>query len=261
MSQGRPNPGDLLRAAQLEEALAARGKLKIFFGAAPGVGKTYAMLTAAQRLAREGVDIVVGLVETHGRAETEQQLLGLDLLPRREVQYKGTTLREFDLDAALARRPEVLLLDELAHTNAPGSPFEKRWQDVEELRKAGISVLTTLNVQHVESINDVVGQITGVNVRETVPDSVLESADEIELVDLPPEALIERLKAGKVYVPESISAAAGSFFRKGNLTALRELSLRRTAEWVDRQMRQYREGQSIRAIWPTAERILVAVSP
>ncbi|MBS0189953.1 MAG: sensor histidine kinase KdpD [Phycisphaerales bacterium] len=261
MSDGRPNPGDLLRAAQLEEARAARGTLKIFFGAAPGVGKTYAMLTAAQRLAREGVDIVVGLVETHGRAETEQQLLGLDLLPRREVDYKGTVLREFDLDAALARRPELLLLDELAHSNAPGSRFEKRWQDVEELRKAGIGVLTTLNVQHVESINDVVGQITGVHVRETVPDSVLEGADEIELVDLPPEALIERLKAGKVYVPESIGAATGSFFRKGNLTALRELSLRRTAEWVDRQMRQYREGQSIRAIWPTSERILVAVSP
>lgn len=261
MPEDRSDPGELLARAAQEEAHAKRGRLKIFFGAAPGVGKTFAMLAVAQRLAREGVDVVVGLVETHGRTETEQQLLGLDILPRREVEYKGTTLREFDLESALARRPEVLLLDELAHTNAPGSRFEKRWQDAEELRKAGISVLTTLNVQHVESTNDVVRQITGVSVAETVPDSVLENADEIELVDLPPDALLQRLHAGKVYVPESIAAATSSFFRKGNLTALREISLRRTAEWVDRQMRLYRDGQNIRAIWPAAERILVAVSP
>ncbi len=261
MPDGRPSPADLLRAAQLEEARTGRGRLKIFFGAAPGVGKTYAMLAASHRLAREGVDVVIGLVETHGRAETEQQLLGLDILPRRAVEYKGAKLSEFDLDAALARKPEILILDELAHTNAPGSRFEKRWQDVEELVKSGIGVYTTLNVQHIESINDVVGQITGVQVRETVPDSVIEEADEIELVDLPPEVLLERLKAGKVYVPENIANAMDSFFRKGNLTALRELALRRTAEWVDHQMRQYREGNSIRAIWPAAERILVAVSP
>ncbi|MBX3390675.1 MAG: sensor histidine kinase KdpD [Phycisphaeraceae bacterium] len=258
---GRANPDELLARARHEEARAGRGRLKIFFGAAPGVGKTYAMLTAAQRLAREGVDVVVGLVETHGRAETEQQLLGLDILPRRRVDYKGTTLAEFDLDAALARRPEILVLDEFAHTNAPGSRFEKRWQDVEEVLAAGISVYTSLNVQHIESLNDVISQITGVQVRETVPDSVIEKADEIELIDLPPDVLLERLKAGKVYVPDSIAPAMDSFFRRGNLTALRELSLRRTAEWVDGQMRRYREGNSIRAIWPAAERILVAVSP
>ncbi|MBL8886995.1 MAG: sensor histidine kinase KdpD [Phycisphaerales bacterium] len=258
---GRANPNELLARAREEEARAGRGRLKIFFGAAPGVGKTFAMLNAAQRLAREGVDVVIGLVETHGRAETEQQLLGLDILPRRPVEYKGTTLAEFDLDAALARRPEVLVLDEFAHSNAPGSRFEKRWQDVEELLAAGISVYTSLNVQHIESLNDVVSQITGVQVRETVPDSALEKADEIELIDLPPDVLLERLKAGKVYVPDSIAPALDSFFRRGNLTALRELALRRTAEWVDGQMRRYRETNSIRAVWPAAERILVAVSP
>ncbi|MBN8597829.1 MAG: sensor histidine kinase KdpD [Planctomycetes bacterium] len=258
---GRANPNDLLTHAREEEARAGRGRLKIFFGAAPGVGKTFAMLSAAQRLAREGVDVVVGLVETHGRAETEQQLLGLDILPRRSVEYKGTTLNEFDLDAAVARRPEILVLDEFAHTNAPGSRFEKRWQDVEELLAAGISVYTSLNVQHIESLNDVIAQITGVQVRETVPDSAIEQAAEVELIDLPPDVLLERLKAGKVYVPDSIAPAMDSFFRRGNLTALRELSLRRTAEWVDGQMRRYRESNSIRAIWPASERILVAVSP
>lgn len=257
----RPDPTELLTHAQREEARRGRGRLKIFIGAAPGVGKTYAMLAAAQRLARDGVDLVIGLVETHGRTETEQMLLGLDILPRRGVAYRGTTLREFDLDAALSRKPEIVVLDELAHTNAPGSRFEKRWQDAEELLKAGIGVYSTLNVQHIESLNDVVAQITGVQVRETVPDSVVDEADELELVDLPPEVLLERLKAGRVYVPESIQAASDSFFRQGNLIALRELALRRTAEWVDRQMREYKRGKGIRAIWPAAERILVAVSP
>lgn len=261
MQDRRPDPAELLTRAEREEARRGRGRLKIFFGSAPGVGKTYAMLSAVQRLARDGVDVVIGLVETHGRTETEQMILGLDLLPRRIVEYRGTTLREFDLDKALARRPEIIVLDELAHTNAPGSRFEKRWQDVEELLKAGISVYTTLNVQHIESLNDVVAQITGVLVRETVPDSVVDEADEVELVDLPPDVLLERLKAGRVYVPESIQAATESFFRRGNLTALREIALRRTAEWVDRQMREYKLGQGIRAIWPAAERILVAVSP
>lgn len=272
MPERRPDPADLLRSVEREEARAARGRLKIFFGAAPGVGKTYTMLAAAQRLAREGVDIVVGLVETHGRSETEQMLLGLDILPRRMVEYlgtdaagpspgSGTTLAEFDLDAAIARRPEIIVLDELAHTNAPGSRFEKRWRDVQELLRAGIGVYTTLNVQHIESLNDIVAQITGVQVRETVPDSVLDDADEIELVDLPPEVLLDRLKAGKIYVPQSIQAASDSFFRRGNLTALREIALRRTAQWVDRRMQEYKLGQGIRAIWPAAERILVAVSP
>lgn len=268
MPERRPDPAEVLAHAQREEARRGRGRLKIFFGAAPGVGKTYAMLAAVQRLVRDGVDIVVGLVETHGRTETEQMLLGPDILPRRHVEYRGpdgtsspVTLSEFDLDAALLRRPEIVVLDELAHTNAPGSKFEKRWQDVEELLKAGISVYTTLNVQHIESLNDVVAQITGVRVRETVPDSIVDEADEIELVDLPPEVLLERLKAGRVYVPESVEAARESFFRPGNLTALRELALRRTAEWVDRQMQEYKRGKGIRAIWPAAERIMVAVSP
>lgn len=274
MPQRRPDPAELLSRAQREESQSERGRLKIFFGAAPGVGKTYAMLASAQRLGREGVDVVIGLVETHKRAETEGMLLGLDILPRRAVEYRGpdgslapVILSEFDLDAALARRPEILLVDELAHTNAPGIPaarFEKRWQDVQELLKAGISVHTTLNVQHIESLNDVVAQITGVRVRETVPDVVVEEADEVELVDLPPDVLLDRLKAGRVYVPENIQHAInadGGFFRKGNLTALRELALRRTAEWVDHQMREYKEGKGIRAIWPAAERVLVAVSP
>lgn len=261
MPDHRPDPTELLTRAQREEARRGRGRLKIFFGAAPGVGKTYAMLAAAQRIARDGVDIVVGLVETHGRTETEQMLLGLDILPRRSVSYHRTLLREFDLEATLARKPEIVVLDELAHTNAPGSRFDKRWQDVEELLKAGIWVYSTLNVQHIESLNDVVAQITGVQVRETVPDSVIDEADEVELVDLPPEVLLERLKAGRVYVPQSIQGASESFFRRGNLIALRELALRRTAEWVDRQMREYKRGQGIRAIWPAAERILVAVSP
>jgi two-component system sensor histidine kinase KdpD len=267
-AENRPTPEEMLARAKQEETRSKRGRLKIFFGAAPGVGKTYALLNTVQRLAREGIDIVIGLVETHGRAETEQMLLGLDILPRRTVEYRGhdgaatpVTLHEFDLGAALARKPEILVLDELAHTNAPGSRFEKRWQDVQELLKAGIDVYSTLNVQHIESLNDVVAQITGVQVRETVPDAVVDEADEIELVDLPPDVLLDRLRAGRVYVPDSIQHATDSFFRKGNLTALRELALRRTAEWVDRQMLQFKEGKGIRAIWPAAERILVAVSP
>lgn len=268
MPDRRPQPAELLAQAQREEARAGRGRLKIFFGAAPGVGKTYAMLSSVQRLAREGVDVVIGLVETHGRAETEQMLLGLDILPRRSVEYRGqdgtgmsVTLSELDLDAALARRPEILVVDELAHSNAPGSRFQRRWQDIQELQRAGISVYTTMNVQHIESLNDVIAQITGVQVRETVPDRVVDEADEIELVDLPPDVLLDRLRSGRIYVPQSIRHATDSFFRKGNLTALRELALRRTAEWVDRQMQLYKDGHGIRAIWPAAERILVAVSP
>lgn len=261
MTVRRPDPGELLARAAREQSKIGKGRLKIFFGAAPGVGKTYAMLATVQRLSRDGIDIAIGLVETHGRTETEQMILGLDILPRRKVEYRGTVLAEFDLDAGLARKPEIIVLDELAHTNAPGSRFEKRWQDVQELLQAGISVYTTLNIQHIESLNDVVAQITGVEVRETVPDSILDEASEVELVDLPPEVLLERLKAGKIYVPESIQAATNSFFRRGNLTALRELALRRTAEWVDRQMQEYKRGQGIRAIWPASERIVVAVSP
>lgn len=269
-----------------------RGRLKIFFGMCPGVGKTYAMLAAAQRTATQGVDVAVGVVETHGRAETEQMLLGLDIIPRVKIEYGGarartvaatssandsaveagatprttTTLHEFDVDAAIRRRPDILLVDELAHTNAPGSPSgrAKRWQDVEACLAAGVNVYTTLNVQHLESINDVVAQITGVKVTETVPDRVFDEADEIELVDLPPDALHERLKAGKVYLGEHAARAvdpSDGFFRKGNLLALRELALRRTAAWVDSDMRRYKQDRGIRAVWPAGERIVVAVSP
>ena len=233
----------------------------LFFGAPAGVGKTYAMLEAARALKADGVDVVVGYVETHGRAETEALLEGLEILPARKVAYRGTTLREFDLDAALARRPAVILVDELAHTNAPGSRHAKRWQDVLELVEAGISVYTTMNVQHVESLNDIVAKITGVIVRETVPDSVLERADQIELVDLPPDELIQRLHEGKVYLPEQAQAAIENFFRKGNLMALRELALRRAAEHVDAEMKAYMRDHGVARTWPVSERILVCVSP
>lgn len=264
LSAARPDPDTLLARAQREAAGPSHGRLKIFFGMAPGVGKTYAMLAAAQRMAAQGVDVVAGVVETHGRVETEQMLLGLDILPRRHVAYSGATLHEFDVDAAILRRPDILLIDELAHTNAPGSVREKRWQDVQACLKAGVNVYTTLNVQHLESINDVVAQITGVPVRETVPDSVFDEADEIELVDLPPDALHERLKSGKVYLGDNAARAvdpSDGFFRKGNLLALRELALRRTAAWVDSDMRRYKQDRGIRAVWPAGERIVVAVSP
>jgi two-component system sensor histidine kinase KdpD len=240
---------------------AGRGKLKIFFGAAAGVGKTYAMLLAARELASEGVEVVVGVIEHHGRKETAALLLGLEILPRRKVERQGTVVLELDLDGALARRPALLLVDELAHTNEEGSRHAKRWQDVEELLAAGIDVYTTMNVQHIESLNDVVAQITGVRVRETVPDAMVDDADEVALVDLPPDDLIERLREGKVYVPGQAKRALESFFKKGNLIALRELALRKTAERVDEQMRTYKRAQGIEATWATTDRILVCVSP
>jgi two-component system, OmpR family, sensor histidine kinase KdpD len=257
----RPDPEVLLARAKEEEARKSRGRLKLFFGAAAGVGKTYAMLEAARELKADGVDVVVGVVETHGRAETESLLEGLEILPARQVPYRGSTLKEFDLDAALARRPAVILVDELAHSNAEGSRHAKRWQDVLELVDAGINVYTALNVQHLESLNDLVAKITGVIVRETVPDSVLERADEIELVDLPPDELIQRLQEGKVYLPQQAEEAMHNFFRKGNLIALRELALRRTADRVDAQMQAYMRDHAIAKTWPVAERVLVCVSP
>jgi len=257
----RPDPEALLARAREEEARKNRGRLKIFFGAAAGVGKTFAMLEAARELKADGVAVVVGCVETHGRAETESLLDGLEILPPRLVPYRGTTLKEFDLDAALARRPALLLVDELAHSNAEGSRHAKRWQDVLELVDAGINVYTAVNVQHLESLNDLVAKITGVVVRETVPDSVLERADEIELVDLPPDELIQRLQEGKVYLPQLAQEAIRSFFRKGNLIALRELALRRTADRVDAQMQAYMRDHAIAKTWPVAERVLVCVSP
>jgi two-component system sensor histidine kinase KdpD len=257
----RPDPDALLARVQQEQAREHQGKLKVFFGAAAGVGKTYAMLEAARAQQVAGVDVVVGWVDTHGRAETEALLPGLERLPPHTVEYRGTTLREFDLDTALARRPALILVDELAHTNAPGSRHAKRWQDVTELLAAGIDVYTTLNVQHLESLNDIVARVTEVPTRETVPDSILEEAAEVELVDLSPDDLIHRLKDGKVYVPEQAGEAVRRFFRKGNLIALRELALRTTAARVDAQMEVYRREHAVPRIWPVAERILVCVSP
>jgi len=252
---GRPSPEALLALAERE----GRGRLKIHLGAAPGVGKTFAMLSNARRLAGEGLDVVVGLVETHGRAETAALIEGLEVLPRRPVIHRGRSLMEFDIDAALARRPALLVVDELAHTNAPGSRHPKRFQDVEELLDAGIDVWTALNIQHLESLSDVVGRITGVTVRETVPDRILERADEVVLVDLTPEELVERLKDGKVYLPESAARAIDNFFKPSNLTALRELALRRTAAHVDDEMLAFLRQSAIEGPWPTAERILVCV--
>jgi two-component system, OmpR family, sensor histidine kinase KdpD len=260
VSDERPDPDELLKRVAEEEARKHRGKLTIFFGAAPGVGKTFAMLEAAGQEKAEGREVVVGVVETHGRRETEELLRGLEVLPRRAVPYRGVTLKEFDLDGALRRQPGLILVDELAHTNAEGSRHQKRWQDVEELLAAGIDVHSTMNVQHIESLKDVVAQITGVVIRESVPDSVVEQADEIRLVDLPPDELRERLKEGKVYIADQAVRAADAFFRKGNLIALRELALRRTAERVDAQMRQYKRDQGIEVTWAASERILVCVS-
>jgi two-component system sensor histidine kinase KdpD len=256
----RPNPDDLLARVQAEEARQARGKLKIFLGYAAGVGKTYAMLEAAHQRLAQGVDVVIGYVETHSRPETEALVARLEVMPRLQVAYRGATLPEMDVDAVLARRPQLALVDELAHTNAPGSRHPKRYFDVQDLLAAGINVYTTLNIQHLESLNDVVAQITGVTVREKVPDSVLDEASEIEVVDLPPPELLQRLQEGKVYVPEQAARAIQQFFRMGNLTALRELALRRTAERVDEQMRTYMQTRAIPGPWPAGERLLVCVS-
>jgi two-component system sensor histidine kinase KdpD len=261
MEETRPNPDELLQQVKEEELRRKRGKLKIFFGAVAGVGKTYAMLEATQARRQEGLDVVVGVVETHGRQETEALLKGLEILPPRLVEYRGTKLREFEFDGAMARKPAILLVDELAHTNAPGGRHPKRWQDVNALLDAGINVYTTLNVQHLESLKDVVFQITGITVRETVPDSVVERADEIELIDLPPDDLLRRLREGKVYVPDLAGRAIEHFFRKGNLIALRELALRCAADRVNLQALTYRQEQAITRPWRTAERLLVCVTP
>lgn len=261
MNDSRPNPDKLLAQVQAEEAEQARGKLKIFFGAAPGVGKTYAMLEAARKVAKDGVDVVIGYVEKHVRPETYALTLGLDVQPLKDVPYRDSVLHEFDLEGTLARRPALVVLDELAHTNAPGSTHAKRWQDVEQLLEAGIDVYTTLNVQHLESLNDIVAKITKVQVRETVPDSIFDAAHEVELVDLPPDDLIERLQEGKVYLEDQAARAVQHFFQKGNLYALRELALRRTAERVNAQLQDYRKEKSISGAWPTGEKLLVCVGP
>jgi two-component system sensor histidine kinase KdpD len=257
----RPDPDALLDKLQRDEEKRQRGRLKIFFGASAGVGKTYAMLQAARRRHDEGADVVIGIAETHGRSETAALLDGLDVLPPQQIEYRGRKLGEFDLDAALARKPQLILVDELAHSNVQGARHLKRWQDVYELLDAGIDVYTTVNVQHLESLNDVVGQITGIRVWETVPDRVFDRADEVTLVDLPAEELLDRMRDGKVYMPQQAERAVRNFFRKGNLIALRELALRRTADRVDAQMREYRADRSIQRIWQARERLLVCVGP
>ncbi len=251
----RPDPDALLR----EAARGERGRVKIFLGAAPGVGKTYEMLLTAQAKRRDGVDVVVGVVETHGRAETEALTQGLEIIPRRKMQYRDRLIEEMDVDAILARRPRLVLVDELAHTNAPGSRHPKRYLDVEELLAAGIDVYTTLNIQHVESLNDVVAKITRIRVRETVPDSIVDAADGVEVIDLTPEDLVQRLKDGKVYVPHQAERAVRHYFSPGNLTALRELALRRTAQRVDEQMVSYMRSHAIRGPWEAGERVLVCI--
>jgi two-component system sensor histidine kinase KdpD len=257
----RPDPDLLLARLEAEEVRARRGKLKIFFGASPGVGKTYAMLAAAQQLKEQGLDVTVGVVETHGRSETAALLQGLEVLPLKSIEYKNRVLAEFDLDAALVRKPRLLLVDELAHSNAPGSRHPKRWQDVEELISAGIDVYTTVNVQHLETLNDVVSGITGIKVWETLPDRLFDLADEVVLVDLPPDELLQRLREGKVYLPQQAERAIRNFFRKGNLLALRELSLRRTADRVDEDMVAYRRDQAVAPVWQTQDCLLVCVGP
>jgi two-component system sensor histidine kinase KdpD len=254
----RPSPEALLEAARREDSRA--GRLKIFIGAAPGVGKTYEMLQSAHARLKAGIDVVVGVVETHGRAETEALLRGLEVLPRKRLTYKDQTLEEMDLDALIERRPQIALVDELAHTNAPGSRHPKRYLDVEELLSHGIDVYTAVNVQHIESLNDVVAQITHVRVRETVPDSVFDRAEAIELIDLTPDDLIQRLKEGKVYVPKQAERALEHYFSPGNLTALRELALRRTAERVDEQLLNHMQANAIAGPWAAGERILVCLS-
>lgn len=255
----RPDPDALLARLEAESIQKNRGKLKIFFGASPGVGKTYAMLGAARALQAQGVDLVIGVVETHGRTETAEMVRGLASIAQKHIEYKGHQLLEFDIDAALARQPELILVDELAHSNAPGSRHPKRWQDVEELLAAGIDVFTTVNVQHLESLNDVIGGITGIKVWETLPDHVFDQADEIVLVDLPHDELLRRLKEGKVYIPQQAERAVQNFFRKGNLLALRELALRRTADRVDEEVLAYRRETSVSTVWPTQESLLVCI--
>lgn len=259
MNDHRPDPDELLASLEAKAERARRGKLRIFFGASPGVGKTYAMLTAARQLQAQGVDLVVGVAETHGRDETARLLQGLEVLPRRSVAYRGHTLEEFDLDAALARKPDLVLVDELAHTNAPGSRHPKRWQDVDELIEAGIDVFSTVNVQHLDSVSDVVAGITGIRVFETVPDHVFDDADEVVLVDLTPDELLARLREGKVYLPHQAERAIQNFFRKGNLLALRELALRRTADRVDEDVRDYRRERAVSRVWKTGEMLLACI--
>ncbi len=256
----RLTPEESLKRAYEEERHQLRGKLKIYLGAAPGVGKTYTMIEEAQTKHTQGLDVVIGIIETHGRHDIEALLKNLEVVPRQKIDYRGQKLTEFDLDAALKRNPAIILIDEMAHTNAPGLRHSKRWQDIKELLDRGIDVYTTLNVQHIESLNDAVAQILHTQVKETIPDFMLELADTIELIDIPPEDLLKRLQEGKVYIPEQASLATEHFFRKGNLSALRELALRITAERVEAQVLLYRQDLGIKHVWPTKVKLLVCVS-
>jgi two-component system sensor histidine kinase KdpD len=280
--EGRPDPEELLKRYGLRDSdLAApkppppaagnqaapevdaahterkRGRLRIYLGAAAGVGKTYAMLNEGHRRKGRGTDVVVGYVETHGRPQTQAQIGDLEVIPRKKVNYRGVTLEEMDTEAIIARHPKVVLIDELAHTNVPGSTHAKRYQDVEEIRNAGIDVVTTLNIQHLESLNDLVASITGVRVRETMPDRILDEADEVELIDISPHALRQRMKHGNIYPLDRVDTALNNFFREGNLTALRELALRRTAEKTEEQLQEYMTEHQIHRVWPASERVLV----
>ncbi len=269
---GRPDPEALLKRYNLRdtdlytatpsepvesEQEGKHGRLRIYLGSVAGSGKTYTMLQEGHRRKERGTDVVIGYVETHNRPHTIEQLGNLEIIPRAKVAYKGVTLEEMDTAAIIARHPQVVLVDELAHTNVAGSKHRKRYQDVEEILDAGIDVITTLNVQHLESLNDRVASITGIRVRETLPDRILDSADEVELIDIAPHALQQRMKHGNIYPPERINAALGNFFREGNLTALRELALRRTAEKTESQLRQYMTNHEIKDTWTTSERVLV----
>jgi two-component system sensor histidine kinase KdpD len=258
----RPSPEELLERYNLkspdERKPGGRGRLRVFLGAAPGVGKTFAMLNEGKRLKAEGHDVVAGFIETHGRAETEAQIGQLEVTPRQEVSYRGVIIEEMNTDAILARKPEIVLVDELAHSNPPGSPRAKRYEDVAVLRDAGIDVISTLNIQHLDSLQDVVAGITGIEVRETIPDRILEDAD-VQLIDLPTDALIERLHQGKVYPPQRAQQALQHFFRPGNLTALREMALRRMAAGVEEALTDYMHEHAIDEIWPAAERVLVLI--
>jgi two-component system sensor histidine kinase KdpD len=255
----RPDPDELLASLKIEEEKSKRGKLKIFFGMCAGVGKTYTMLQTAQAEKLNGKDIIIGYVETHKRKETSELAEGFEFIPRKTYEYKSTPVQEMDLDAIIARMPQIVLVDELAHTNTPGSRHTKRFQDVQEILESGINVYTTLNVQHLESRSETVAQITGIIIRETVPDEIFESADEVELVDLTPEELLQRLAEGKVYTPERSKEAVENFFRKGNITALREMALRIVADRVDKQLRDYMQHKHIRGPWKTGIHLLVAI--
>ncbi len=263
MSEGfkRITPKEALGKVNEELGASHRGKLKIFIGYAPGVGKTYTMLNEANRRLRRNQDIVIGYLESHGRKETEEQIGNLEIVPRKTVEYNGVTLEEMDTDAIIRRRPEAVIIDELAHTNVPGSKYKKRYEDSDEILNHGIDVISTLNIQHLESLNDIIKQITGIKINETLPDRIVENADEVVVVDLTPTALQNRLKAGRVYKEDNIDRALKNFFRRGNLNALRELALRHTAEEVDEELEEYMKEHGIKENWYTVERVMVCISP